>query len=590
VLHLTRARRFVGRLFAPLNPNDAPRIEQGLATARLFLAFSALVALHADLIQAGQSAALAHALFATYALYSVSLLLLIRVRPQSTHYLAFAIHAVDTVWPALMAFSTQGPRSSFLVFCVFAFAAAAYRWGLWETLLTAAVTVPLLLLEVPLTRWGLIADSALTPGDALMRAAYLVLLSALLGYLGQEQNRLQAETSELAHILATAQSADGLRATIRSISEELLRLFEARRALMVFRESRSGRVYLWEARSEGETGELQVLDSELKSSEVEVYLFPAPGHSWHLGRRWQRAPTFLALDPAGRRMRNATFSIPGAFLAAHECSCLMAVSVGWGNEWSGRLFLLDPDGDSRPAAELRFLQNLVRQLASIVYSALLASRLRSQAGAMERARVARELHDGIVQSLIAVEMHVQVLRHEATDGSAALAKELERLQQVLRNEVSNLREMMQRMKPLEIRPAELVDFIAGSVERFERDTGIGARFFSELDEAVSFPPRVCREVARIVQEALVNVRKHSAAHHVLIHLGRDNGSWKLVIDDDGRGFPFSGRLTQAELDRTRKGPMVIKERVRAIGGELTVESTPGRGARLEIFFPGTTYG
>ena len=61
------------------------------------------------------------------------------------------------------------------------------------------------------------------------------------------------------------------------------------------------------------------------------------------------------------------------------------------------------------------------------------------------------------------------------------------------------------------------------------------------------------------------------------------------MDDDGKGFAFDGRLTHAELDAARVGPLVIKERVRAIGGELTVESGPGRGTRLEITFPQKTH-
>jgi len=59
----------------------------------------------------------------------------------------------------------------------------------------------------------------------------------------------------------------------------------------------------------------------------------------------------------------------------------------------------------------------------------------------------------------------------------------------------------------------------------------------------------------------------------------------LAIEDDGRGFPFSGKLSQADLESTGKGPMVIRERVRLIEAELTVESTPGQSARLEIRVP-----
>jgi signal transduction histidine kinase len=58
-----------------------------------------------------------------------------------------------------------------------------------------------------------------------------------------------------------------------------------------------------------------------------------------------------------------------------------------------------------------------------------------------------------------------------------------------------------------------------------------------------------------------------------------------LIEDDGRGFSFAGRLTQAELDAQAKGPLVIKERVRVIAGELAIESNPGQGSRLEISVP-----
>jgi signal transduction histidine kinase len=107
------------------------------------------------------------------------------------------------------------------------------------------------------------------------------------------------------------------------------------------------------------------------------------------------------------------------------------------------------------------------------------------------------------------------------------------------------------------------------------------------------PHPVFRELARIVQEALVNVRKHSQARQVLVRLGTKNGNWKVEIEDDGRGFPFEGRLSQHELETTGKGPLVIKERVRLIAGELTIESSPGRGSRLEITVPqpqGATHG
>ncbi len=158
---------------------------------------------------------------------------------------------------------------------------------------------------------------------------------------------------------------------------------------------------------------------------------------------------------------------------------------------------------------------------------------------------------------------------------------------MLRNEVLNLRELMQQMKPVELDPHHLLDYMADLVDRFRRDTGISARFISDLPD-VDLPRRTGREVARILQEALVNVRKHSGAEHVMVSFRLEEGFWKLVVEDDGRGFGFTGRLTEDELSSPRFGPAVIKERVHAIGGQLTIDSDPGRGSRVEISIPQKT--
>jgi signal transduction histidine kinase len=150
--------------------------------------------------------------------------------------------------------------------------------------------------------------------------------------------------------------------------------------------------------------------------------------------------------------------------------------------------------------------------------------------------------------------------------------------------VLELRETMQRLKPLEVDPRRLVGFLDDAIARFARDTGIRAVFDCSIAD-VDLAPRVCQELARIVQEALHNVRKHSGASNVVVRFGRAPEGWRLVVEDDGRGFPFEGTLTQAELDGRRAGPFVIKERVRSLGGSLAITSSAGGGARLEVLLP-----
>jgi two-component system nitrate/nitrite sensor histidine kinase NarX len=97
-------------------------------------------------------------------------------------------------------------------------------------------------------------------------------------------------------------------------------------------------------------------------------------------------------------------------------------------------------------------------------------------------------------------------------------------------------------------------------------------------------PDTALELVRIVQEALVNVRKHSRARNVLVRLARDAHVCTLVVEDDGVGFEFEGRLCADDLDRDWLGPTVIRERARIAGARLSVDSTPGSGARIELAF------
>ena len=205
-----------------------------------------------------------------------------------------------------------------------------------------------------------------------------------------------------------------------------------------------------------------------------------------------------------------------------------------------RIFLFNPSWRGERQEELRFLLDLVHQVGPAVYNVYLLHRLRRRAGAAERARFARELHDGAVQSLIAVEMQVDVLRRRAEAGKP-ISGELGRIQGLLREEVLKLRELMQQMKAIEVDAQRLLPVLNDTVERFQRETGISARFVSDL-ENLDMPQRVCREILRIVQEGLVNVRKHSGARHVLVRLGSSLKKWNLILEDDEERVPLCGPL------------------------------------------------
>jgi signal transduction histidine kinase len=260
----------------------------------------------------------------------------------------------------------------------------------------------------------------------------------------------------------------------------------------------------------------------------------------------------------------------------------MVANMGLANEWRGRIYLFEVTGSDNLERRVHFLEVATEHITPALTNVILLRRLHSQVSAAERARVARELHDGAIQALIGIEMQIEALRREAPRGPDEHASELGDVQALVRQEVLALRDLMQALRPVEVDAHEkLPEVLASVVERFRRNSGVSARFVAD-GAPPSLHPATAIEIVRIVQEALVNVRKHSQANNVLVRLTQDNGRHRLVVEDDGRGFDFSGTLPSAELDARRVGPAIIKERARVIGADLTVHSEPGVGARIEI--------
>jgi len=587
-----------------MGSSEIRRTERWLATARVSLALASLVAIWMDPAEIRRSP-WAYGLLAFYIIQGFFIIIFLRTRQESTPNFRLLVHSADVIWPGLISVFATGQSNLFFLFFVFVLAAAAYRWGLWETVGTAVASVLLLwiesftLINLHFVRWvnGLLLlpklhlpplqvnTTEFEPKHLLMRSVYLLVLGFLLGYLAEQQKQLRAEKAVIARTIGRARVEAGVTATIQEISGELLSMYGAKQLVIASQETSNYRVFVGELRRANGQGSFHWLDPS--ANDRETYMFESSAvtcYARRSGNRYAGDFSTLGLDREGVRVRDLNLEFLGPLEKKYDFRSLMTVSFVFGREWSGRIILLDPSLTGDTEEELRFLEELVRQVGPAVYNVLLLRRLRLRAGALERARFARELHDGAVQSLIAVEMQVDVLRRQSPGRPGAVTEELGRIQGLLREEVLKLRELMQQMKTLDVDSKKLLGLLSDTVERFQRETGISARFLSDLDE-FNMPQPVCRELARIVQEALVNVRKHSRARQVLVRLGSRNGAWHVLIEDDGCGFPFSGRLAQAELDILGKGPMVIKERVRLIEGELTVESNPGQGSRLEITVP-----
>jgi signal transduction histidine kinase len=565
------------------------RIERAVAVARALIALFSLVALALTPAADEFYYRIANSILIGYLVFAVAVIVVLGLTPKRWTISTVALHVIDVLVASAVTIFTIGTGSSFFGLFLFTLLAAAYRWGFIETLATAGAAVALLLGEAMiLVLLPSVLHGTFDVDRLIVRSSYVLIVGGLIGYLAQNEKQFRGEATAIADILSRVDVRAGLRPTMTAVLDTVLRLFGARRAVFVISENATRQHFRWEANRSDDASPLSIGFKPIARDDFATYMFEPDAAAWQAVRRRDRWD-IVAVDRRGSHLAADAWTVPPAFLAEiGPFDRLMAVDVELGTEWSGRLFLVNPVVAADRYSLLTLGQRVVRQIAPAVHNIYLMRRLRASAGAIERGRIARELHDGVIQTVAGVEIQVAALGMRVADEAPAVGQELDRLRTTLREEGARLRDFMQQMKPLEIDPDQLVDALADFVQRFERDTGIGARFVTQLDR-VALTPRACREVARILEEALVNIRRHSGARNVCVRLSAMNGSCCLSIDDDGCGFPFRGRLSQDDLEASRKGPVVIKERVRQIGGALTVESDPGRGSRLEIAVPLSQY-
>ncbi|HXT77366.1 MAG TPA: sensor histidine kinase [Candidatus Eisenbacteria bacterium] len=400
-----------------------------------------------------------------------------------------------------------------------------------------------------------------------------------IAFLG-DRNRLFAVQNEFfARITSTMEVDQGLSECLRLFLDELTHAFQAAEALLIYRDNDLERIFLWRLKS-GESERL--IPESLPMTRAEGLLLDDADATicWNSltgagsGFGWDRRD--------GRTLKTLP-RLPGPTQQLLALRSMMSVTLDQSGGPAGRLFLLN--GRSRfTRDDLAWFERISRHIGPSLENVFLLRHLRARAIEAERSRISRDLHDGILQTLLSVEIQLDVLRRAVVatpeQGAAALAN----LQQTVKNESAELRRMVTDMRPVRVQSADLVDLMIGFAERYRNESNLALDVLIDSVE-VQAPDRVCRELFQIYREALNNIKKHAKASHVVVKLSQDDSSLVLVVDDNGEGFSFAGRFTGDELDRLRLGPISIKERTRTVGGVLTVESNPGHGARLTIEIP-----
>jgi two-component system sensor histidine kinase UhpB len=191
----------------------------------------------------------------------------------------------------------------------------------------------------------------------------------------------------------------------------------------------------------------------------------------------------------------------------------------------------------------------------------------------ERARVARDLHDEVNQSLTGLLLRLEAVREAAPPE---LEPELAETRALANQAMRELLSLARQLRPTALDDLGLTAAIGGQLEQLER-SGLATELtadgdFSDLDDDVQLV------VYRVAQEALTNAGRHSEATRVAATLRRDGDGVELEVADDGRGFAF-------EQSERGLGIGGMRERALLVGAELTIESRPDHGTTVRLSVP-----
>jgi signal transduction histidine kinase len=203
--------------------------------------------------------------------------------------------------------------------------------------------------------------------------------------------------------------------------------------------------------------------------------------------------------------------------------------------------------------------------------------------ASERDRIAKEMHDGLAQTLFSAALAIEVCKHRVGTDPEGVAAQLDETQRLLSESVTELRRYIYDLRPASLDRLGLV----GAIESVMDDVSAGGRFRTRLRLEGSerrLAPSAESCLYRVTQEAVQNAVRHGRPSSVTVSLRYADDAVELAVIDDGQGFDVNGAVSKSESGGSL-GLQSIRDRVAAQGGRLRIESAGDRGTQVWVRIP-----
>lgn len=534
---------------------------------RLVLAVSALVIVYLDPAEPNRLVPLTYTALVLYTLYSATLYLLTLKREswQPGGWVPWA----DVLSYLLLVSLSSGTNSIFFFFFLFSILEASFRRGfgpgLRVTLVSAVLFTVVGYLSTP-------PAPAFELNRFLLRPTYLLGLGYMMAYWGGAEIRLKRRLALLKEVNTLSNPRFGVAHTVASMMRRVRDFYDADSCLLI----------LGGGRDEGEFQLSRVergadVGTEHIPSELARQFFTLPESVavvYHVKTRpWQRPEAcYYAYDLARGERTDRGLAESEALAVMLDAQAFVTLPLLHRGRAAGRLFMTGRRGTLEPS-DLDFLAQVVEHVMPVLSNVRLLDQLATKAAEQERLRIARDLHDSVIQPYIGLQYKLAAIRHKLDAGERDVRLDIEHLFDVTASEVTGLRRYVGGLKDGGEGRDGLAAALGRYTEQFQENYGIDVQL--DIRGGVHVTDRLAAELIQMVHEGLRNVWKHTEATRCVVTLETESGNLLLSIENDGAAAaPFT--------------PRSISERAEALGGHARVgveRGTDGSHTAVRVRIP-----
>jgi signal transduction histidine kinase len=525
----------MNRIFLPryeqITMPDAVNVDRLVAIARIALAALSLALIVVDSREPDHRCFPVHLILVLYIGYGAILYGFACRQSVWFPELHRRAHWVDIAWTMLIIASTNGTGIPYIKGFYFPITVAALRLGFAAGLGATLVSIALLSLLGPLAH----SELEFAQNMFLNRSANVLVLGFLIAYTGGIINKLRGRLMLLKDLTALSNPRLGADHVIGSAMERVRVFFGGQDCVLIAHSRSTGRHYLRRARPLGSAvaPPAEVIAAELGERLTEMpvdklVLYNAASSGW-----WPWPANCLVINPVTGQESEGDRAACEQAAARLDAASFLCAPFDWRDDTDGWLYLSAPHRLKR--ADVELLLQAIRQIQPLIQYVRLMDRLTSGAAEEERRRIARDIHDSVIQPYIGLQFGLTALHTKLAQGRPEMLPEVrEDAQQLLKltaTGIGDLRRYVSALREGAGREAEFLPAVRRFAATFSEVTGIEVRV--EAESEIRIGNRLAGDAFQIVEEGLSNIRRHTRASQAAIMLSHSSDRFRIVIENEG---------------------------------------------------------